>query len=245
MRRALSVPTSTPVCALHIDLGIYPIAEAIDRKMLSYWWRIQTNEASIPYRVMETQTTYYGYTCMSTWSSNIQALCTKYSISDNSRNCSKGQWKYRVKRALRIYYDSIVIQEASAKSKFRGLVQAKTKIKQEEYIDELPKKMARLIFMSHCNMLPIKAHMPFKWTDNPKCRLCGEYDETLDHLVQACPRVTSTPYRRCPKANNYGQIQHRHSDPPTIRAAPEWSHGSTGTPLTYENNEIAIDLCDI
>ena len=58
MRRALSVPTSTPVCALHIDLGIYPIAEAIDRKMLSYWWRIQTNEASIPYRVMETQTTY-------------------------------------------------------------------------------------------------------------------------------------------------------------------------------------------
>ena len=88
MRRALSVPTSTPVCALHIDLGIYPIAEAIDRKMLSYWWRIQRNEASIPYRVMETQKTYYGY--ISTWSSNIQALCTKYSISDNSRNCSKG-----------------------------------------------------------------------------------------------------------------------------------------------------------
>ena len=89
----------------------------------------------------------------------------KYSISDNSRNCSKGQWKYRVKRALRKHHDTTVIQEASAKSKCRGSVQAKTK--REEYIDELPKKMACLIFMSRCNMLPIKAHMPFKWTDNP------------------------------------------------------------------------------
>ena len=128
------------------------------------------------------------------------------SISDNSRNCSKGQWKYRVKRALRIYYDIIVTQEASAKSKCKGLVQAKTKIKREEYIDELPKKMARLIFMSRCNMLPIKAHMP--------CRLCGEDDETLDHLVQACPGSPQLPTEDVPKLTTMDRFS---TDIPTLR----------------------------
>ena len=104
-----------------------------------------------------------------------------------------------MKRALRTHHHTAVIQEASERSKCRGLVQANPTIKREEYIDELPKKMAHLISMSRCNMLPIKAHMPFNWTDNLRCRLCGEDDETLDHLVQACPGSPQLPTEDVPK----------------------------------------------
>ena len=63
-------------------------------------------------------------------------------------------------------------------------------------------------------MLPIKAHMPFKWTDNPKCRLCGEDDETLDHLVQACPGSPQLPTEDVPKLTTMDRFS---TDIPTLR----------------------------
>ena len=29
---------------------------------------------------------------------------------------------------------------------------------------------------------------------NPKCRLCGRFDETIDHLVSGCPELAKTEY---------------------------------------------------
>ncbi|CAH3027854.1 unnamed protein product [Porites evermanni] len=29
---------------------------------------------------------------------------------------------------------------------------------------------------------------------DPKCRLCGRFDETIDHLVSGCPELAKTEY---------------------------------------------------
>ena len=29
---------------------------------------------------------------------------------------------------------------------------------------------------------------------NPKCRLCGRFDENIDHLVSGCPELAKTEY---------------------------------------------------
>ena len=96
-------------------------------------------------------------------------------------------------------------------------------------------------------MLPIKAHMPFKWTDNLKCRLCGEDDETLDHLVQACPGSPQLPTEDIPKLTT--MADRFSADIPTLRRYGQLLSGVMealhGSPQTYENNETAIDLCDI
>ena len=31
-------------------------------------------------------------------------------------------------------------------------------------------------------------------SDNSKCRLCGERDETVDHLVSCCSKIAQTDY---------------------------------------------------
>ena len=32
---------------------------------------------------------------------------------------------------------------------------------------------------------------------DPKCRLCGRFDETIDHLVSGCPELAKTEYIHC------------------------------------------------
>ena len=38
VRRALSIPLSTPLCVVRMDTGIYPIQASTDRQKLIYFW---------------------------------------------------------------------------------------------------------------------------------------------------------------------------------------------------------------
>ena len=91
IRRALSVPQSTPVSIIQMETGTYPIQALVEKKMLSYWWNIHRNQDGYPYIVVETQKEYYSYN--STWASTVEGLLNKYGITSDCRNQSKGQWK--------------------------------------------------------------------------------------------------------------------------------------------------------
>ena len=36
-----------------------------------------------------------------------------------------------------------------------------------------------------------------KVTEDSKCRLCKEKDETIDHLISSCSKITQTDYKEC------------------------------------------------
>ena len=39
--------------------------------------------------------------------------------------------------------------------------------------------------------------------DDPKCRMCDQYDETIDHLVSGCPVIRPTKYKK-----RHGRVFH-------------------------------------
>ena len=53
-----------------------------------------------------------------------------------------------------------------------------------------------LIMAAQDQSLPTKAQQArvYKCTNDPKCWLCTEYDETIDHLVSGCPMLARTEY---------------------------------------------------
>ena len=184
LRRALSIPDTTPISAILIETGIYPAQALIDRRTLVYWWTVESRPSSIPGRVVTAQKSYSTYS--KTWMSRIIELTAKYEIPTRCTELSKTQWKRCVSKAVFSYHDRTVIEEARGKSKCKELITAKNGIKREPYMTHLPKKTARMIFLSRCNMLPIKACMSFKWKDNMECRLCGHDTEDIHHLMLDC-----------------------------------------------------------
>ena len=102
---------------------------------------------------------------------------------------------------MKEYHSNQVLDEAANKTKTVNLAESKTEIKQEAYITKLPKQLARIIFLARCDMLKIKAHTKYLWGENMSCRLCGEVDETLDHLTTTCSQTA--------------EIRNQHGNPPT------------------------------
>ena len=184
VRRALSIPVSTPLCVVRMDTGIYPIQATTDRQKLMYFWTANNSTNILLKQVLSTQDMYFSYG--HTWLSTVKGLLDKYHITLDCCKCSKSRWKNEVKRATQNYYNKETQEEAASMSKGKDLAQCKTSINQEKYIVTLPKALARLILLSRCNMLPIKSHMSYKWRDNMSCRLCEDQVEDLDHLTTAC-----------------------------------------------------------
>ena len=172
-----------------METGTYPIQTLVKKKMLSYWWNVHRNQDGYTYRVVETQKEYYSHS--STWASTVEGLLNKYGITSDCRNQSKGQWERVTTKKILSHYDSMVYQTAAGMSKGKYLAERKSTIKREAYIVDLPKKHARLILLSRCDMLPFKMNRQYKWSCDHRFRLCGHVDENLVHLTTACTEADS------------------------------------------------------
>lgn len=188
LRRVLGAPPATPITALLIETGTLPVEALIDKRRLAYLWKLhRMEESSTAKTVMTTQTQIYGYS--NNWMSGMDNILTKYNLSvEECKSVSKYRWKKTVKKKIWAYWTDKLLKQALEKKKTKKIA-LKSKIRRESYICHLPKKVARIIFLGRCEMLPIKEHTEYEFTEMT-CRLCGNENETYRHLTMECTKTT-------------------------------------------------------
>jgi hypothetical protein len=104
---------------------------------------------------------------------------------------------------------------------------------------ELKGETEGFIMAAQDQSLPTKAQQCriYGITDDPKCRLCGMFDETVDHLISGCPMLANTEYTQ--RHNKVGQYIHwkicQHFQLPTTGKWYE-HHPST----VCENEKVSV-----
>ena len=103
---------------------------------------------------------------------------------------SKERWKYVTHSRVYEYALNVLNSENSQKSK-TGILPPYNSLKAQAYFEYLCPADARLMFSVRGGTLDIKSHRKYNYEDGDTlCRLCGEEDETIGHIVNSCSMIT-------------------------------------------------------
>ena len=117
LRKILKLPISTATSALFLDTGIVPVLCLIERRQLSYLWRLDNlSDEILSCSVFNCQQKYRSFE--NNWFSHINELCSKFNLNDyNIKMISQMNWKMTVKRLLNSYYFNNLFKNQSKKTK--------------------------------------------------------------------------------------------------------------------------------
>ena len=98
---------------------------------------------------------------------------------------SKTSWKAKVKESIRrAALEKLNIDCQKLRKGKRQYNELKTK----DYLVKLQTDEARIVFAFRSGTLNIKTQRPYNY-NNKECRVCGEAEETIQHVVNQCRAV--------------------------------------------------------
>ena len=81
LRKILKIPESTPLLALFMDTGIYPIMNGVEKRQLVYLWKlVYQQDDSLSSNIFNCLTKYKSHE--NNWMKNINELLSKYGLID-------------------------------------------------------------------------------------------------------------------------------------------------------------------
>ena len=193
LKRILHAPSSATNCFVYLELGIIPIEYNIHISQLNFLHHILKLDESDPVFLAFSQQKLFQFE--KNWFNEVEALKVKYGIietEDQIRGMSREKWKSIVKEYVHVYALDQLNRENSLKSRTSHHPEYE-KLEIQEYFIYLPPADARLYFQVRCQIVDLKTLRKYKYgEDDTRCRLCEKEDETLDHVVNKCEKITRT-----------------------------------------------------
>ena len=188
LKRSLRVPSSCPNAGTFLEFGVIPIEGEIHSRQLSFIHHILTLEKSDPVYKMYIELKSFEQEI--NWASDVKQLFEKYDLSsfgdDEIRCMSKDSWKAIVKKNVEDFWFNSLVQECAGLKKTQCL--RYDVLKCQDYLLTMSPLDAQIIFRLRTRSVSCKGNMSSSHRADMSCRLCGESDETQEHVVN-CPVI--------------------------------------------------------
>ena len=171
----------TPYWGIIAETGIWPYQYIVEYKMLMFAHTlVNSDEDRIARRVLIEQS---KSTTTDNYYNDIKAKANKFGVDvsiEILEETSKSQWKRTIKQNIVKQILMVIKSEAETKTKMRFVV--KNNMEPEIYIKKLRMTEVATIMRLKLNMVDTKSNFPKG--DDRLCIMCGETDETTEHLFQ-------------------------------------------------------------
>ena len=174
-----------------------PIEQEINVRQLNFLHHILTLNENDPVRI--TYQEQLKYPQEKNWGNEVAELRIKYGITETDpeiTNYSKESWKNYVK----IVISKKVLEELNqemAEQKHGGQMTPYEHLKQQKYLDTLNTQQTRKLFHIRAGVIDLKTVRKY-WYSDRECRLCGQLEETVEHVVNDCGML--------PRASQVGNV---------------------------------------
>ena len=115
-------------------------------------------------------------------------MCTPWYVLDVSK-MKRNTWKRLVKKT--IHESALKELNDEMKTLKKCQIPVYQKLAVQKYMVCLRPQEARAIFQMRAGVIDLKMVRPYQYADSV-CRLCGQDDEDISHVVNQCPEVTRT-----------------------------------------------------
>ena len=192
LKRIFHAPSSSSNPLTFLETGTLPIKYEIHVRQLGFLHHILTLTEKDPVKHAYQQ--QLKFSMASNWANEVAKIRNLYSITEEDTevaNLSKRRWKkiVRIKVVTKALVD--LNQEMSQQKHAQNLVPY-TKLSRQQYLDTLPPNLARKVFHIRTGTIDLRGVRKYKYGDNTGCRLCLAENETVEHVVNACPKIHRT-----------------------------------------------------
>ena len=191
LKRIFHSPASTSNCLTFLETGTLPIEQEIHKRQLSFLYHILSLHDDDPVRICYME--QLKYECAPNWANEVKQIRKRYNITENDdeiSELSKDKWKYIVKSKIKqSSLDSL--KEELTNQKQHAVLDMYEELEPQEYISELPPSLARTVFHIRTGTVDLKSVRKYKYQDTV-CRLCGNAEESVEHVVNHCAKVART-----------------------------------------------------
>ena len=176
----LELPSSTPYIGILSELGIWPVEQLADYKRIMLLHQIiNSKDTRFLKEIVEEQIrdTFSG--C---WYEQTKEICDKYNVGLQLVKClSKRKLKNILKSRINNRLHRYIKEEAKNKTKLRFC----SDFKRKKYTKKgsLSFNDAKSIMKLRLNMIEVKNNYKGS-TENDTCDLCGEKNDTTEHLFE-------------------------------------------------------------
>ena len=186
IKRILMVPRTTPREAIYIETGIIDIEHTVMKNRVNMDKRLSNNQECIAQKVREKGATRG-------WKYVTQQIKERININNQDMEGSKDQVKNKVKEKIKEAFKNHIDRSGAEKSKIKHLMNTRSNQwepgKPANYIIQLTRQQASIIFKARTRMLPVKNNYKGKYkqrTEKITCRACKMTEETQDHILNEC-----------------------------------------------------------
>ncbi len=196
IKRIFRSPASTPNTITFLETGTLPIEQELHLRQLSFLHHILIMEGSDPVKLVYKHQLRFEYE--KNWANEVTQVKNKYYLNYTDTeisHMSKNRWKSIIKDHVReITFNALLTDMAQLK---HCNVNPYHELKQQEYLTELQPPHARTIFQIRTGVFDVKVNRKY-WYNDTICRLCGQGDESVEHVVNICPQISrNTCYQNC------------------------------------------------
>ena len=191
LKRIFHAPSSTPNAITLFETGSLPIDLEIHFRQLKFLHHILTLSDNDPVKV--TYEEQLKFTHERNWGNEVLALRQKYGIQETDAEISqytKARWKNIVKK--------IITQQALQQLnnellelKHGSKIPSYDELKPQKYLDALQPHQSRKLFHLRAGVIDVKTVRKY-WYKDRTCRLCGDMEENVDHIVNFCRLIPRT-----------------------------------------------------
>ena len=189
IKRIFRASSSTSNCLTFLETGLIPIEHEIHIKQLNFLYHILSLTSDDPVKITYWEQKKYP---AASWANEVYGLRVKYGIEDTDdeiAELSKARWKANVKAKVYKYVFDKLISEA-ADQKHSLDLSSYLRLQKQSYITELTPARARTVFHLRTNTMDLRTIRKYQYGENSVCRLCKSEDETVAHIVNACPNIS-------------------------------------------------------
>ena len=188
LKRLLHAPRGTPNVAILRELGVLPIEAELHIRQLSFLHHTLTLSNEDPVRMAYEQ--QKRFIAELSWYNEVQCVLLKYGLTTDESIIGKMKidaWTNLVKKkvtAKAVQQMNVVCNELSKMKQFPTL----QRLQLQKYLHVMKPYDSRLFFRIKSNMIEMRAVCYYRFKDI-SCRLCGEEDETLHHVLNVCKYI--------------------------------------------------------
>ena len=170
----------TPYWGIIAETGSWPYHYIVKYKMFMFAHNlVNSDESRMARKILIEQSKIKSSNYYNTIKTSAEKLGIDISI-ENLAETTKSQWKTTVKQNINKQILMDIKKETETKTKMRFV--NKINMKPEPYIEKLSLKEATTIMRLKLNMVDTKSNFPNG--EDRTCIMCGEEDETTEHLFQ-------------------------------------------------------------
>ena len=190
LKRILRAPSSACNSITFLELGVLPAQYEIHIMKLTFLHHILTLEEDDPVKVvyMEQLKTPEE----KNWAQEVLKLRTMYEIKESDLEIvelSKDEWKAIVSNGVKEQAIISLNEEKNCLSKSSSFPDAEY-LQPSKYLFHFTVSRACLLFRVRCRIINIKDVQRYKFGDDQSCRVCGDSDETINHVLTECSALT-------------------------------------------------------